>query len=36
MIIEKTLAGKAGWKNDLSIAPITNFYILANVILGVI
>ncbi len=27
---EGPLAGKAGWKNDLSITPITNFYILAN------
>jgi hypothetical protein len=27
------MAAKAGWKNGLSMAPITNFYMLANVVL---
>jgi hypothetical protein len=30
------MASKASHKNNLSIAPITNFYILANIFLGVI
>jgi len=34
--IENPLASKSSRKNDLSIAPITDFYILANIFLGVI
>jgi hypothetical protein len=34
ILIENPLAGKAGHKKDLSIAPIANFYLLANVFFG--
>jgi hypothetical protein len=33
ILIENPLACKVGQKNDLSKAPITNFYIFANVLL---
>ncbi len=31
---QKDLLVRAPWKTDLSIAPITNFYVFANVFLG--
>ncbi len=34
ILIENQSASEAGCKNDLSIAPITNFYILANIFLS--
>ncbi len=32
IIIEKPLASFASWKNDLSMVPITNYYIFANIL----